>query len=70
MEVLESVLSGVPFLEGLRPDEIARVARKLSIVTLAAKDVTTPEIQASIKQLETKAVASGHFNAPVDVTVS
>ena len=35
MEVLESVLSGVPFLEGLRPDEIARVARKLSVATLA-----------------------------------
>ncbi len=36
MEALESVLSGVPFLEGLRPDEIARVARRLTVSRLAA----------------------------------
>ena len=36
MEALESVLSGVPFLEALRPDELARVARELTVVTLPA----------------------------------
>src|SRR5262249_793710 len=35
MEALEAVLAGVPFLEGLRPDEIARVARRLACSTLA-----------------------------------
>jgi CRP-like cAMP-binding protein len=35
MEALESVLSGVPFLEGLRPDELGRIARRLSLAHLA-----------------------------------
>ncbi len=41
-----------------------------AIVTLAADDVTTPEIAAAVKDLEAKAVATGRFNGPVDVTVS
>lgn len=36
MEALESVLAGVPFLEGLRPDELGRVARRLTLDSLAA----------------------------------
>ncbi len=41
-----------------------------AVVTIAGKDVTTPEIAAAVKDLETKAVATGRFNGPVDVTVS
>jgi CRP-like cAMP-binding protein len=38
MEALESVLGGVPFLEGLRPDELARVAERMTVVPLHAGD--------------------------------
>ena len=48
----------------------SRAARSRPIVTIAAKDVTTPEIAAAIKDLESRAVATGRFNGPVDVTVS
>jgi uncharacterized membrane protein YdfJ with MMPL/SSD domain len=41
-----------------------------AVVTIAGKDVTTPAVTASIKDLETRAVDSGRFNGPVDVTVS
>jgi RND superfamily putative drug exporter len=41
-----------------------------AIVTIAGDDVTAPAVTASIKDLETRAVASGGFNGPVDVTVS
>jgi RND superfamily putative drug exporter len=41
-----------------------------AVVTIAGKDVTTPEIAAAVKDLEAKAVATGRFNGPVDVTVS
>jgi uncharacterized membrane protein YdfJ with MMPL/SSD domain len=41
-----------------------------AVVTIAGKDVTTPEVTAAIKDLESKAVATGRFNGPVDVTVS
>lgn len=34
MEALESVLAGVPFLERLRADEVARVAARFELVTL------------------------------------
>jgi uncharacterized membrane protein YdfJ with MMPL/SSD domain len=41
-----------------------------AVVTIAGKDVTTPAVTASIKDLESRAVASGRFNGPADVTVS
>ena len=41
-----------------------------AIVTISGDDVTSPAVAASIKDLEKRAVASGGFNAPVDVTVS
>jgi RND superfamily putative drug exporter len=41
-----------------------------AVVTIAGKDVTTPEIAAAVKDLESRAVATGRFNGPVDVTVS
>jgi RND superfamily putative drug exporter len=41
-----------------------------AIVTINAKDVTTPQIAAATKDLERRAVASGHFNGPFSVTVS
>jgi RND superfamily putative drug exporter len=41
-----------------------------AVVTIAGKDVTTPAVKAQIKELESRAVASGRFNAPADVTVS
>src|SRR5262249_18265215 len=41
-----------------------------AIVTINAKDVTTPQIAAATKALERKAVATGHFNGPFSVTVS
>ncbi len=47
MQALESVLSGVPFLSGLRPDELSRVARRLTVSTLALGErcafAATPE---------------------------
>ena len=41
-----------------------------AVVTIKGEDVTSPAVVASIKDLEQRAVASGRFNAPVDVTVS
>jgi uncharacterized membrane protein YdfJ with MMPL/SSD domain len=41
-----------------------------AVVTLSAKDATTPQIAAAVKDLQDRAVATGHFNGPVDVTVS
>ncbi len=41
-----------------------------AVVTIAGKDVTTPEVAAAVKDLESRAVATGRFNGPVDVTVS
>jgi uncharacterized membrane protein YdfJ with MMPL/SSD domain len=41
-----------------------------AVVTIAGKDVTTPAVNSAIKDLETRAVASGRFNGPADVTVS
>ena len=43
MEALESVLAGVLFFEELRPDEIARVARRFTRITLAAGERRTFE---------------------------
>src|SRR4051794_37163250 len=41
-----------------------------AVVTLTADDVTSPSIAAAVTDLQKRAVASGGFNAPVDVTVS
>jgi uncharacterized membrane protein YdfJ with MMPL/SSD domain len=41
-----------------------------AIVTINAKDVTTPQVVAATKALERRAVATGHFNGPFSVTVS
>ena len=41
-----------------------------AVVAIKAKDVTTPQIASAVKELEQRAVATGHFNAPVDVVVS
>ena len=41
-----------------------------AVVTIKGEDVTSPAVVASIKDLEKRAIASGRFNAPVDVTVS
>lgn len=41
-----------------------------AVVTIKGDDVTSPAVVASIKDLERRAVDSGRFNAPVDVTVS
>jgi RND superfamily putative drug exporter len=41
-----------------------------AIVTIHAKDVTTPQIAAATRTLERRAVATGHFNGPFSVTVS
>ena len=41
-----------------------------AVVTIKGEDVTSPAVVASIKDLEQRAIASGRFNAPVDVTVS
>ena len=41
-----------------------------AVVTVEASDVTTPQFAAAVRQLETKAVATGTMNAPVDVSVS
>src|SRR4051794_16962517 len=41
-----------------------------AIVTINAKDVTTPEVASAVKDLEKRALATGHFNAPFDITVS
>jgi uncharacterized membrane protein YdfJ with MMPL/SSD domain len=41
-----------------------------AVVAVNAKDVTTPEVTAAIRQLEARAVATGRFNAPADVTIS
>jgi CRP-like cAMP-binding protein len=43
MRALESVLSGVVFFERLRPDEIARVARRFTRITLTAGERVTFE---------------------------
>ncbi len=41
-----------------------------AVVTVNARDVTTPQLAAATRQLERRAVAGGHFNGPFDVTVS
>jgi uncharacterized membrane protein YdfJ with MMPL/SSD domain len=41
-----------------------------AVVTIEAKDVTTPQIAAATKQLGDEAIASGKFNAPLSVDVS
>jgi uncharacterized membrane protein YdfJ with MMPL/SSD domain len=41
-----------------------------AVVTIAGSDVTTPAVASAVKDLESRAVASGRFNGPVDVTVS
>ncbi|MEY2535292.1 MAG: heme transporter, partial [bacterium] len=41
-----------------------------AVVAIQAGDVTTPEIAAAVKELETRAAATGTMNAPVDVSVS
>ncbi len=64
MEALESVLSGVPFLSGLRPDEIARVARELSIVTLAAGERRA--FAATMEEARLVIVVGGRVHLEVD----
>jgi uncharacterized membrane protein YdfJ with MMPL/SSD domain len=39
-------------------------------VAVTARDVTTPQVQAAIHDLERRAVATGTMNAPADVTIS
>ena len=39
-------------------------------VAVTGPDVTTPQLQAAIRDLERQAVATGTMNAPADVTVS
>ncbi|MDA0183714.1 MMPL family transporter [Solirubrobacter phytolaccae] len=41
-----------------------------AVVTIKADDVTSPAVTAAVKDLETRAVDSGRFNAPADLTVS
>ncbi len=41
-----------------------------AVVAIEAKDVTTPQIAAATKQLGDKAIATGKFDAPIDVDVS
>ena len=41
-----------------------------AVVTIAGEDVTTPEVAAAVRDLESRAVETGRFNGPVDVTVS
>jgi len=41
-----------------------------AVVTIAGEDVTTPEVAAAVRELESRAVETGRFNGPVDVTVS
>jgi uncharacterized membrane protein YdfJ with MMPL/SSD domain len=41
-----------------------------AVVAIEAEDATSPPIASAVKDLERRAVATGHFNAPVDVTVS
>jgi len=75
---MHTVLSGTGDLP--RKLEVMRVYDRIdgafpggqipAVVTLAAEDVTTPEISASIDELERRAVATGRFSGPVDVTVS
>jgi CRP-like cAMP-binding protein len=64
VEALESVLSGVPFLEGLRPDEIARVARKLTVVTLAAGERLA--LAATLEEARLVIVVQGRVHLEVD----
>jgi uncharacterized membrane protein YdfJ with MMPL/SSD domain len=75
---MKTVLSGTGDLP--RSLEVMRVYDRIdqafpggqipAVVTIAGKDVSTPELAAAVKDLEAKAVATGHFNGPVDVTVS
>jgi RND superfamily putative drug exporter len=41
-----------------------------AVVAIEAKDVTTPQIAAATKQLGDEAIATGKFNAPINVDVS
>jgi RND superfamily putative drug exporter len=41
-----------------------------AVVAISANDVTAAPVQAAISELETRAVASGGFNGPADVTIS
>jgi putative drug exporter of the RND superfamily len=41
-----------------------------AVVAIEAKDVTTPQIAAATKELGDKAIATGEFNAPLNVDVS
>jgi RND superfamily putative drug exporter len=41
-----------------------------AVVTIAGEDVTNASVAAAVEDLESKAIATGHFNGPVDVTVS
>ena len=41
-----------------------------AIVTIAGTDVTSPSVASAVKELESKAIATGYFNGPVDVNVS
>jgi uncharacterized membrane protein YdfJ with MMPL/SSD domain len=41
-----------------------------AVVAIEAKDVTTPQIAAATKQLGDKAIATGQFDAPLNVDVS
>ena len=64
MEALESVLSGVPFLEGLRPDEIARVAARLTTFPLAAGERRA--FGASLDEARLVIVVRGRVELEVD----
>ena len=64
MEALESVLSGVPFLEGLRPDELARVARELALGTLAAGERRS--FAPTAEEARLVIVVRGHVHLEVD----
>jgi CRP-like cAMP-binding protein len=66
MEALESVLSGVPFLEGLRPDELARVARSVTTATLAAGERRA--FAATMEEARLLIVVRGRVHLEVDGT--
>ena len=75
---MRAVLSGTDDLP--RDLEVMRVYDEINesfpggqipaLVTIKGEDVTAPAVASSIRELERRAVDSGRFNGPVDVTVS
>jgi CRP-like cAMP-binding protein len=63
MRAFESVLSCVRFFEGLRPDELARVARRFSLVELAAGEARS--FDASLEEARVVIVVRGSVRLTV-----